>query len=100
LLAISRCFAGSIAAKPRFDPPLLVVGIIASPHERQPGNAPFGAQFIMLIEVRNGCRDARYAAGGREIEVTLEPSGSRKFSAVGKVVRADFGRRAGVEQGA
>jgi len=27
LLAISRCFAGSIAAKPRFEPPLLVAAI-------------------------------------------------------------------------
>jgi hypothetical protein len=27
LLAISRCFAGSIAAKPRFDPPLFVVAM-------------------------------------------------------------------------
>jgi hypothetical protein len=31
LLAISRCFAGSIAANPRFDPPLLFVGILKSP---------------------------------------------------------------------
>jgi hypothetical protein len=28
LLAISRCLAGSIAAKPRFEPPLLVGAII------------------------------------------------------------------------
>jgi hypothetical protein len=28
LLAISRCLAGSIAANPRFEPPLLVVAMI------------------------------------------------------------------------
>ena len=28
LLAISRCFAGSIAAKPRFDPPVLLLGML------------------------------------------------------------------------
>jgi len=28
LLAISRCFAGSIAAKPRFDLPLLLVAML------------------------------------------------------------------------
>jgi len=33
LLAISRCFAGSIAANPRFDPPLLVVAIFCSPFD-------------------------------------------------------------------
>jgi hypothetical protein len=27
LLAISRCFAGSIAAKPRLDPPLLLLAM-------------------------------------------------------------------------
>ena len=31
LLAISRCFAGSIAAKPRFDPLLLVAAIMSLP---------------------------------------------------------------------
>jgi hypothetical protein len=31
LLAISRCFAGSIAANPRFDPPLLFVAMSNSP---------------------------------------------------------------------
>jgi hypothetical protein len=30
LLAISRCFAGSIAANPRFDPPLLVPAMLSS----------------------------------------------------------------------
>jgi hypothetical protein len=32
LLAISRCFSGSIAANPRFDPPLLFVGMSISPN--------------------------------------------------------------------
>jgi len=32
LLAISRCFAGSIAAKPRFDPLVLVAAIMGLPH--------------------------------------------------------------------
>jgi hypothetical protein len=31
LLAISRCFAGSIAANPRFDPPLLFVAMFDLP---------------------------------------------------------------------
>jgi hypothetical protein len=30
LLAISRCFAGSIAANPRFDPPLFVPAMLSS----------------------------------------------------------------------
>jgi hypothetical protein len=30
LLAISRCFAGSIAANPRFDPLLLVTAMVSS----------------------------------------------------------------------
>jgi hypothetical protein len=34
LLAISRCFAGSIAANPRLDPPLLVVAIFFLPNCR------------------------------------------------------------------
>jgi hypothetical protein len=34
LLAISRCFAGSIAAKPRFDPLVLVAAIMGLPHLR------------------------------------------------------------------
>jgi hypothetical protein len=36
LLAISRCFAGSIAANPRFDPPLLVPAIFSSVDYYQP----------------------------------------------------------------
>jgi hypothetical protein len=30
LLAISRCFAGSIAANPRFEPPLFVPAMLSS----------------------------------------------------------------------
>jgi hypothetical protein len=30
LLAISRCLAGSIAANPRFDPPVFVPAILSS----------------------------------------------------------------------
>lgn len=52
LLAISRCFAGSIAAKPRFEPPLFVAAIGCLP-----GFLVFSAtrlrrlRFTMLIEV-------------------------------------------------
>ena len=52
LLAISRCFAGSIAAKPRLEPPLFDVGITLSLIEQRPGNARLWPRFTMLIEVR------------------------------------------------
>jgi hypothetical protein len=53
LLAISRCFAGSIAAKPRFDLPLVFVAISITPNAiRQQGNAAGQQRFTMLIEVR------------------------------------------------
>jgi hypothetical protein len=58
LLAISRCLAGSIAAKPRFDRPLeldeVLFGIVSSPFE-QVGNGRRNAhswqQFNKLIQV-------------------------------------------------
>ena len=52
LLAISRCFAGSIAANPRFDPPLLVFGMLNLLMVWQPGNAVSNSRFMMLIKVR------------------------------------------------
>jgi PQQ-dependent dehydrogenase (methanol/ethanol family) len=56
LLAISRCFAGSIAANPRFDPPVLLVAILALPIiEWNFRNAAGSLRFTMLMEVRN-CR--------------------------------------------
>jgi hypothetical protein len=51
LLAISRCFAGSIAAKPRFEPPLFVVAIIFLLLGSR-ATRLFGAQLPMLIDVR------------------------------------------------
>jgi hypothetical protein len=57
LLAISRCFAGSIAANPRFDPPLLLVGMTDLPLPfRRPRNAIAAPRFNMLMEVRNNGR--------------------------------------------
>ena len=52
LLAISRCFAGSIAANPRFEPPLLVFGMLNLLMVWQSGNAVWNGRFTMLIEVR------------------------------------------------
>jgi len=53
LLAISRCFAGSIAAKPRFDPPLLVGAIMCLPSlVRRLGNAEKSVRFTKLMEVK------------------------------------------------
>ena len=53
LLAISRCFAGSIAANPRFEPPLLIVAMaLLSPVLRRTCNARFLLLFTMLINVR------------------------------------------------
>jgi hypothetical protein len=51
LLAISRCFAGSIAAKPRFEPPLFVVAISGLLSEWLFANATAVAWFTMLMEV-------------------------------------------------
>jgi hypothetical protein len=51
LLAISRCFAGSIAAKPRLEPPLLVGAISSLLIELQFANASARTRFTMLIEV-------------------------------------------------
>jgi hypothetical protein len=52
LLAISRCFAGSIAAKPRFAPPLFVAAIGFPPFVlARFGNATFQQQFTMLMHV-------------------------------------------------
>ena len=51
LLAISRCFAGSIAAKPRFEPPLFIVAISFLPFAGSLRNASIGPRFTMLIEV-------------------------------------------------
>ena len=50
LLANSRCLAGSIAAKPRFEPPLLF-GAIDFLLNWQPWNAMIPLQLPMLIEV-------------------------------------------------
>jgi len=50
LLAISRCFAGSIAAKPRFEAPLLVAAIVFL-LGWQSLNAIFPRQLPMLMEV-------------------------------------------------
>ena len=52
LLAISRCFAGSIAAKPRFDPLVVVAAIMGLPHiSEQHCNAIFRRRFTFLIQV-------------------------------------------------
>jgi hypothetical protein len=50
LLAISRCFAGSIAANPRFDPPLFVAAMSCLPTERL-HNAAATLRFTLLIEI-------------------------------------------------
>ncbi len=53
MLAISRCFAGSIAANPRFEPPLLFVAMIMIsqvPVGRHV-NAGLSGGFTMLIKV-------------------------------------------------
>jgi hypothetical protein len=42
LLAISRCLAGSIAAKPRLEPPLFVAAIVSSPVPQTSGQRCFG----------------------------------------------------------
>ena len=52
MLAISRCFSGLIAAKPRFDPPLFVWGIASSSYNEFPSNAGAKRQFNKLIQVR------------------------------------------------
>jgi hypothetical protein len=58
LLAISRCFAGSIAANPRFDLPVLFVAMIDSPNCHPADvNAARSLRFTLLTEVRNGCSD-------------------------------------------
>jgi hypothetical protein len=51
LLAISRCFAGSIAAKPRFEPPLLVAAIARLLFEWRLENAVPAMRFIALIKI-------------------------------------------------
>ena len=52
MLAISRCFAGSMAANPRLEPPLLFVAIVIlllpNGTRKNAGNL---RQFTMLIEV-------------------------------------------------
>ena len=52
LLAISRCLAGSIAAKPRFDPPLLVAAIFSLLVGRLLRNAIAEQRLPKLMEVR------------------------------------------------
>ena len=51
LLAISRCFAGSIAAKPRFEPPLFVAAICFLPADGIQTTEERLARFTMLMEV-------------------------------------------------
>jgi hypothetical protein len=59
LLAISRCFAGSIAANPRLEPPLFVAAMMFFSSDQRTGNAKFSLQFRMLIEVSELLLDGR-----------------------------------------